>query len=104
MATHNSQLSVDDVFSALSNAERRKLLDSLIADSPPDDAPNSGIEVEADLSMYHAHLPKLADCGLINWDREAARVTKGPNFEAAAEILSFVKTESDVLSLEEAAV
>lgn len=103
METHNSQLSVDDVFDALSNVERRKLLDSLIADSPPDNATNSGIEVDADLAMCHNHLPKLAEYGLINWDREASRVTKGPNFEAAAEILTFLET-SDTLSLKAVAV
>jgi hypothetical protein len=100
MEAPNPKLSVDGVFNALSNAERRKLLDSLIADSPPDDAPNSGIEIYPNISMCHTHLPKLADYGLINWNREACRVTRGPNFEAAAEILSFVQNERRVLSLE----
>jgi predicted transcriptional regulator len=103
METRSSKLSVDDVFKALSNAERRKLLDSLIADSPPDDAASSGIKIDANVMMRHSHLPQLADYGLINWDRDACRVTKGPHFEAAAEILSFLEDKNDVLSLEGAA-
>ncbi|WP_254543649.1 DUF7344 domain-containing protein [Halomarina pelagica] len=31
--------------------------------------------------LYHNHLPKLADVGLIEWDREAQTVSRGPNFE-----------------------
>lgn len=104
MATHNSEPSVDEVFQAFSNADRRKLLDSLIADSPPDDAACCGIEVDADTAMYHSHLPKLADCGLITWDKQTGRVARGPNFEAAAELLSFLKNTSADLSVEGAAV
>lgn len=104
MATDNLEGSVDEVFKALSNPERRKLLDSLIADSPPDAAAGVDIEGAVDTAMYHRHLPKLANYRLITWNREAGRVTKGPNFEVAAEILSTLKTESDVLALEEASV
>lgn len=100
MVTHTPQLSVDDVFIALSNVERRKLLDSLITDSPPDDAENTGVEVGSNTAMYHTHLPRLADYGLIHWDKETEQVTKGPNFDAAAEIISFLENESDQLSLE----
>ncbi|WP_336036514.1 DUF7344 domain-containing protein [Halobacterium yunchengense] len=104
METTNPELSVDDVFKAVSNVQRRKLLDSLISDSPPDEGVGPGIVVDVDAAMYHRHLPKLADCGLINWDRDENRVTRGPNFEAAAELLDFVANESDALSLDEAAV
>lgn len=104
MVSTNSELSVDDIFKAMSNVQRRKLLDSLISDSPPDETVGTGIAVDADTAMYHSHLPKLADYGLINWDRDTNRVRKGPNFEAAAELLDFVTNESDVLSLEGGAV
>lgn len=83
----DAQLSPDDLLAALSDAQRRKLLDSLVADSPPDGAGRSGIVVEPDIAMRHTHLPKLADYGLIEWDEETDRVTKGPRFESANEIL-----------------
>lgn len=97
MASHNAQSSVDEIFNALSNAERRKLLDSLIADSPPDDATTPGIVVDFDIAMHHSHLPKLVDYGLINWDKETNRVTKGPNFEAAEIILELVSNNDGIL-------
>jgi len=99
MEIPNPELTVNGVFDALSVLERRKLLDSLIADSPPDTAEGSGIQIDPTLSMYHTHLPKLVNYGLVNWNRESDRVTKGPNFEAASEILSFLKNRSDGLAL-----
>ncbi|NIC00893.1 transcriptional regulator [Halobacterium sp. R2-5] len=76
-------MSIDDVLAALSNVQRRQLLESLIADSPPDNAAKSGVVVDDDIAMHHGHLPKLADYGLVTWDKDTNRVTKGPNFEDA---------------------
>ena len=33
------------------------------------------------VSMEHVHLPKLADYGLIECDRESAKIPKGPTFD-----------------------
>lgn len=100
MESLNPQLSEDDVLKVLSNAQRRKLLDSLISDSQPNDAVSSGIAVDVDTAMYHNHLTKLADYGLIDWDRETNRVTKGPNFEASAEKLACLANNSGIPSPE----
>lgn len=100
MEIPNPELNIDGVFDALSVTERRKLLDSLIADSPPDTAESAGIEIDPDLAMYHTHLPKLVNYGLVNWNKESDQLTKGPNFEAASEILTFLKNRSEVLALE----
>jgi hypothetical protein len=32
--------------------------------------------------LYHVHLPKMADTDVIEWDEEAATVSRGPAFEA----------------------
>ncbi|NIB97999.1 hypothetical protein G9C83_00010 [Halobacterium sp. R2-5] len=88
-------MSVDDVLAALSNVQRRELLDSLLADSPPDGATN-GVAVDVDVSMHHVHLPKLVDYGLVEWDEETDRVTRGANFEDAAEILELLDENADV--------
>mgnify|MGYP006290996339 CR=1 FL=1 len=53
---------------------------------------------------FHEFEQSSTEAGLINWDREACWITKGPNFEAAAEILSFLNNESEILSLERATV
>lgn len=33
-----------------------------------------------DVALYHRHLPKLADEGVIEWDDETGTVTRGPAF------------------------
>lgn len=96
MKMPNKQLAIDDLLTALSNPQRRELLDSLIADSPPDDAEPPGVTVADEMEMYHIHLPKLADYGLINWDRDTNRVTRGPNFEAAAALLEFLANNDGI--------
>lgn len=101
MDSPSQQVSLDDLLGALSHARRRKLLNSLSADPPPQRIIDSGITVDDDMVMHHNHLPKLANCGLINWDREANRVTKGPNFEAAEEILEFLADNEGILPPEE---
>lgn len=97
MNSPNARLSRGELLTALSNVQRRKLLDSLIADSPPNDGGNAGITVEDDVAMYHSHLPKLADCRLVDWDKETNRVTKGPNFEAAVVILEALANDEERL-------
>lgn len=101
MDSPTGQISIDDTLSAVSNVQRRKLIESLIADSPPDDAANPGITMNNDSTMRHVHLPKLADCGVINWDRETNRVTKAPNFEAAKAIIEFLENEDGSLPMTE---
>jgi len=96
VTTSSTQLSVDDVLAALSNVQRRELLDSLLADSPPDGATN-GVAVDVDVSMHHVHLPKLVDYGLVEYDEETNRVTRGPNFEDAAEVLELLDGSIEVL-------
>ena len=87
MTVPNQRRPTDDLLTALSNVQRRELLDSLIADTPPDAAETPGITVQGDTAMHHVHLPKLADSELVDWNRETNRVTRGPNFEAAAAVL-----------------
>lgn len=102
MNTHSTRLSVDDVLAALSNVQRRKLLDSLLADSPPDG--ETSVAVDDDVAMHHVHLPKLVDDGLVDWDEETNTVTRGPNFEDAAEILELLDENAGVLPPGEAAL
>lgn len=44
--------------------------------------------VPADL--YHQHLPRLADMGLIEWDRETHQVRRGPGYDRIRPLLDYL--------------
>lgn len=50
------------------------------------------------LSLTHVHLPKLADVGFIEWDRESGDLSKGPNWEEIAPLLRLMWDHQDELS------
>lgn len=101
MTISGTELSVDDVLAVLSDAKRRKLLASLIADSPPDGATFTVVEPDVDTEIHHVHLPKLTDYGFIVWDKDSNIITKGPNFEAAEELLGFLAEYDEELPTDE---
>lgn len=78
----------DTVFEALSSSDRRKLLASLIADSPPDDSAQH--VPDDDILLYHTHLPKLDDYGFVDWNEDDQTVTRGPNFDLARPFLELL--------------
>jgi hypothetical protein len=45
--------------------------------------------------LYHRHLPKLSEMGLIEWDRETHRVTRGPEYERLRPLLDFLSEYCD---------
>ena len=83
---------VDTLFDALARDQRRTVVAVLAASGEElavetlaeavtgDDAPGPDVEfppagsTRMDVELYHRHLPKLADCGLVSWDREAGTV------------------------------
>lgn len=61
-------ISFDDMVDALADVQRRTLLVALLEHNPQDDSPvviadseSDGDAVEQLVTMYHVHLPKLAD-------------------------------------------
>lgn len=89
--------SFDNLIDALANIQRRKLLISLLEHNPQDDTPiviadsdNERDSLERLIPMYHVHLPKLAEYGLIVWDEESHEVTKGPNFDEIRPLLKLL--------------
>lgn len=83
---------VDALFDVLASDQRRTVLTVLAASGEElavetlaeavtgDDAPGPDAEfppagsTRMDIELHHRHLPKLADCGLVSWDREAGTV------------------------------
>lgn len=102
----------DELFDALSSKHRRRILVALLEHNPqadvaptPDDDP-SGIDETAAreeelkrrrIEFYHVHLPKLADYGFIDWDRDRGEVTKGPRFEDIEPCLLLLRDNADDL-------
>jgi hypothetical protein len=56
-------------------------------------APGAPIHAE----YVHLHLPKLAACGYIQWDKQTHEVSKGPRFGEIEPLLELVQTHSDQL-------
>lgn len=90
----------DDVLDALAAPERRRLLFALLAAEPraakpvtSDDAAGGG----RPLAIHHVHLPKLADYGFVDWDRESGVVRTGPNFAEIRPLLELLIEHAEEL-------
>ncbi|WP_226480326.1 DUF7344 domain-containing protein [Natrinema amylolyticum] len=104
----------DEIFDALAARYRRRLLVELLTRDRRDIEKLTGISravADADgellrktlsnsrsisgadeklLEKHHVHLPKLAEYGFIEWDREDHVVTKGPRFDDVRPLLELV--------------
>jgi hypothetical protein len=78
---------LDTGLHSLAEKDRREILLALLEDQSVSvdaavsstDEPNQGSAVT--VGLHHQHLPRLEDMGLIEWDREASAVERGPRFE-----------------------
>ena len=90
-------ISFDSTVGALSNVHRRRLLVELLDSNPRDDSPVVAVVEKSEreaathlISMRHAHLPKLVDEGLIQWDQANGDVVKGPTFDEIRPLLELL--------------
>lgn len=96
MKVINREPSSEDKMDAIGDAQRRDLLISLLQEDPPLDSPVAvapGDDAETRrrrLRMKHVHLPKLADYGFIDWDRNTDEITKGQNFDEIRHLLEIL--------------
>lgn len=88
-----------DVFAALQNEHRRRLLLALAELEPQDDRVSNLSRIhdgESDYerfktNMYHKHLPMLRARGYVSWDQENHEVSCGPNFDEIEPVLELVR-------------
>lgn len=109
----------EDLFDALADGRRRRLLLELFANNPrivPQLSEDSRAIAAADegllrahlsssrtidgvdedrLRLHLVHLPKLADYGFVMWDRDAHLVTKGSRFDEMTAVLELLDEQSD---------
>jgi len=103
MEQSGRQQSIDDALDALGDVQRRRILIALLDHNPQDDSPVAVVgdgdadAVERLVSMEHVHLPKLADYGYIDWDRESHEVSKGENFDEIRPLLELLADHEDEL-------
>lgn len=91
----------DDLFEALANEQRRRLLfelsngaQSLNVDSPPDGVEDSRTAV---IKRHHVHLPRLEASGYIEWNRVTNTVEAGPRFDAIEPLLQLLTDHREKL-------
>lgn len=96
---------LDRMFNALRHPYRRRIL-MLVSEHNPRDEDEFSVEDLAtdddDLELlttelYHAHLPKLAKAGYIEWDEEDRTIRRGPNFNEIAPLLRLMTDHQDEL-------
>lgn len=64
----------------------------------PEDLASSDEELDGLLiEMTHAHLPKMEELGVIEWDQEDNVVTKGPAFDELRPLLELIDKHQDEL-------
>jgi hypothetical protein len=96
---------MDEVFKALANVYRRRLLVALIEHNPQRDSvvvPEDIDEGEQALEtlqtkFYHHHLPLLEDAGFIRWKQDTHEVIKGPRFDEIRPLLELMRDHADEL-------
>ena len=49
------------------------------------------------IAMAHTHLPKLDDMGIVEWDREAEELSKGPTWDELEPLLRWMAENRDEL-------
>lgn len=111
----------DDIFEALSDVHRRKLLVDLLEHNPQtvetiseasrevggmseglkeeyltSDAEISGAD-KSHVRLHHVHLPMLVEYGFVEWDREENAVVKGARFDAIRPVLELLEDNREAL-------
>jgi hypothetical protein len=98
------RMTLDDLFDLLGSRWRRRAVLKL-TEEPVDrtadefverllaDHDTNGDASSVELQFHHNHLPKLADAGVVDYDRQADVVAPGRNLNEVATVLHAVEEE-----------
>lgn len=64
------------------------------------DAVDDATLTEMRTTLYHRHLPKLAEAGYIEWNRDTDTIRRGPNFDEIGPVLRLMADHEDELPTE----
>ena len=102
----NTDISVDNVYSVLSNERRREILHAM-ADTESgvvsvgalaDHLAECGHDRQsARVSIHQCHLPKMDSMSVVQYDREAKLVRRGEAFDAVVAVQDAVADQIDCL-------
>jgi hypothetical protein len=56
---------------------------------------SGGETSDLEVAMYHSHLPKLEEAGLIHWDPEEGVVRRGPDYGDVAPVVAVLLENLD---------
>ena len=89
--------SLDDCLDALGHVQRRRILLELLNDTSREDQTvaldnlySNASDRSEQLSLRHAHLPKLEKMGFIDTDQQPQVVTTGPQFDEIRPLLELL--------------
>lgn len=96
----------ENQLNALADSYRRQLLVALLTQNPQGSneidpvsaiAPTNKEPERLRTELIHSHLPKLADVGYIDWERERGKLSKGPNWDEISPLLRHIHEHRDEL-------
>ena len=92
---------VDRIFNSLENRRRRLILLLLkrgMIDTEADVMVRGDSEAErVRTHLLHSDLPKLAESGYVEWDRETGGISRGPRFDEIEPLLELIEEHADEL-------
>lgn len=93
-----SSRGIDRVLHVVSHRQRRLILYMLRRGEPVSEA---GLQVRGTNDgdghsggLRHVHLPKLAETGYVDWDRDTGTIEKGPAFDELEPLLDLIENHS----------
>jgi uncharacterized protein YajQ (UPF0234 family) len=90
---------LESLFDVLRSRERRRIVTTLLdteleagGSVPVRALVPAGVDAESfRVQLRHCHLPRLADGGYIEWDREAGRVRAGAAYDDLATVVELLR-------------